>query len=105
MSVVMKSALFWDITWCSVLKDNRRLLCLLPASCSVYSSALKVETTVSSKRRFTFSALHGFISQKIKLAIYERHPKFWMEEILEILRGKYSEKMIARIKITDRGHE
>jgi hypothetical protein len=53
-----KSSVFWDITPYSPLKVNRRFggtyrLCLPPAftlvSCSVYSSALKMEATCFSK--------------------------------------------------------
>jgi hypothetical protein len=45
---------------------------IMLVSCSVYSFALKMEATCSSetlKHRFTFSVLHGIISQKIKLFI------------------------------------
>jgi uncharacterized lipoprotein YajG len=43
MAMVMKSSIFWDITLCSLLAT-----CFMLASCSAYSSTLKVEVTCSS---------------------------------------------------------
>jgi hypothetical protein len=76
-AVVTKSSLFWDITPCSPLKDNRRFggtcllhlqgwrisqarnhVCLPPAftlvSCLAYSSTLKIEETWSSETSVDF---------------------------------------------------
>jgi hypothetical protein len=56
---VMQSSIFWDITPCSLLKENRRFGGTCPhlqgrfsrslVSCLAYSSTLKIEATCSSE--------------------------------------------------------
>jgi hypothetical protein len=92
--LVMKSSIFWDITPCILLKVNRRfdatcslhrqsqgtsrvrnqselkqslLTAFTLASCTAYSSTLKMERHVPPKLRLTFNELHGVISQRTEL--------------------------------------
>jgi hypothetical protein len=89
----MKNTVFWDITTCSPLKANRHFgeIYRLHFQARIYRASFQLEIRWKAdrflrwhlarfmqswrwiyfppKRRFTFSGLHGVISQKIELFI------------------------------------
>jgi hypothetical protein len=86
IAVVMKSVIFWDITPCSPLKDDRyfggtyrrhlqdrRIIAYhLISLCFLAQLILRRwrwSRHIPLKRRLTFNGLHGVISQKITLYV------------------------------------
>jgi hypothetical protein len=57
-AVIMKSYIFWDITWCGLLKVNEHWRNMSPEatllSCLAYSSTLKMEAICSSETSVDF---------------------------------------------------
>jgi hypothetical protein len=78
-SAVVKVSMFWDISWCCLLRANRRLagkfrlhlhcmcyrqLCFLPATCW-FLTWLILHPQNGGHARMSFNILHGIMSRKI----------------------------------------
>jgi hypothetical protein len=70
------SSIFWDITPCSLLKDNIseepsgsriQATCFALVSCLVYFTTLKIEEACSSETLADFQRLHSVTFQKTEL--------------------------------------